>query len=250
MSTSRDLKVPYAFNDDGQVVVPFAAIQGRHYMCLECGQRLDLRRSRRERPHFAHRPEATKECTGESATHLAAKHLLKAQLEGELAMYGSIAWYVTCAGLGDQPCRDRAMLKQSVPIRDWDAVALEVPHGPYRFDVAVTHQRHVIYGFEVFFKHQVPQAKADALRVPWLELLAEDILEYRPRIPWMPIGAPHQAKRCRSCEELNVQLQKRAQNDQQRSNIQSAFVSEIKRVERAWRMVLEHAKLRGGGSKH
>ena len=242
VNTVRDLKVPYALDADGRVVAPLAAVKGAFYTCLECSQRLDLRRSRRERPHFAHRPDALRTCSGESATHLAAKHLLCAQLEEELAQHAQIVWHLPCTGAGAHPCRDHATLKQTATLAAWDAVALEVAHGPYRFDVAITHQGQVIYGFEVFFRHQVPQAKAANLAVPWLELVAEDILRYRPRIPWQPDGRSQQVVQCPSCQELHRQLQKRVVSEQQRSYVQAEFVAETERVKRAWLTILGYAK--------
>ena len=121
-----------------------------------------------------------------------------------------------------------------------EVVVLEVPHGPYRFDVAVTHGGRVVYGFEVFFKHQVPAAKA-ALGVLWLELLAEDILAYRLRIPWTPDGRARQDVRCPSCEALSRELQKRAAADQKRSQMQTALASESRQVKDAWLAVLGQA---------
>lgn len=241
VSLPRDLKVPYAFDAAGRVVAPLTAAKGALYTCLECDQRLDLKRSRRERPYFAHRPDALGSCSGESAIHLAAKHLLKAQLEGELREHGQVVWQLPCAGAGPHACRDHATLKQTVAVAAWDAVALEVPHGPYRFDVAVTHGGRAVYGFEVFFKHQVPAAKAAALRVPWLELLAEDILAYRPRIPWTPDGHVRQDVRCPSCEALSRELQKQAAADQKRSQVQTAFAAESLQVKDAWLAVLGQA---------
>ena len=66
------------------------------------------------------------------------------------------------------------------------------------------------------FKHQIPAAKA-ALRVPWLEPLAEDILAYRLRVPWVLEGNARRAVRCLSCEALSRELQKRAAADEKRS---------------------------------
>lgn len=41
------------------------------FHCLECGEALNYRQSRRARTHFAHRPDS--KCTGETALHLYAK---------------------------------------------------------------------------------------------------------------------------------------------------------------------------------
>lgn len=238
----RDLKVPYAFDAAGQVVAPLTATKKAAFTCLECAQRLDLKRSRRERPHFAHRPDALKVCYGESTLHLAAKHVLKAQLEQELTEHNRFVWHLPCVGVGERGCRDHAVLPQYADLSGWDGVNLEVVHQSYRFDVAVLRRGRVAYGFEVFFRHEVPEAKAQALSVPWLELYAEDILGYRPRIP----HKHRQAElRCMNCTYLTEQLRKRATAEQQRSQVDGAFTAEKTMVERAWRAVLERAKTPG-----
>lgn len=241
----RELKVPYAFDSAGRVIAPLAAAKGAHYTCLECDQRLDLKRSRRERPYFAHRPDAFGACSGESATHLAAKHLLKAQLEEELNEHGRIVWQLPCTGVGDHGCRDHATLTQQAVPKGWDDVALEVSHQGYRFDVAVMHHGRAVYGFEVFFRHEVPEAKAGSLNVPWLEFCAEDILAYKPRVPHKPerVGV-----RCVICEDLVKQLQKRAAFAQQRSRVNAAFSAESRQVSEAWQTVLRQARARSSVS--
>lgn len=233
----RELLVPYALDTEGRVVAPLTAPQGVVYICLECGQRLTLRRRRGQRPHFthlAHNPT----CTGESAPHLAAKHLLREQLLAELEARGEVVWYLKRPGVVGR-CRDHATLPRQFSVPAWDAVELEVPFESFRFDVAVIHRGRIVFGFEVCFRHEVPEAKAAGLRVPWLELAAEDILAFRPRVPYR---RPSAGERCGGCESLAVRLAERSAGDEARSKVNEEFLAEAKRVKGAWEAVLQRAK--------
>ena len=234
----RDLKVPYALNEAGQVVAALTAPKASLYTCLECLQPLTLRRRRDQRPHFMHHAATLQNCTGESATHLAAKHLLKEQLEQELAEHGAVVYQLPCPGV-DGRCRDYALHTHRLELVAWDAVELEVAHQGFRFDVAVTSGGEAVIGLEVFFRHEVPDEKAAALSVPWLELLAEDILAFKPRVPWR---SPVAARRCEACEALAVRLAKRDAEDKQRDKVKAEFRAEAERVGGAWRAVLGRAQ--------
>ncbi|CAN5806795.1 hypothetical protein BH24DEI2_BH24DEI2_28280 [soil metagenome] len=108
-------------------------------------------------------------------------------------------------------------------------------HQGFRFDVAVTYRGKAVVGFEVLFRHEVPNHKAAALDVPWLELVAEDILAYRPRVPWR---SPVAARRCEACEALALRLEKREVDDKKRDAVSAEYKAEAERVSRAWRSVL------------
>lgn len=234
----RDLKVPYALNEEGEVVAALTAPKAGSYTCLECGQALALRRRRGQRPHFTHHAATLQNCSGESAIHLAAKHLLKEQLEQELVQHGAVTFQLPCPGI-EGHCRDRALHSHRLPVTTWDAVPLEVAHQGFRFDVAVTQGGRAVIGFEVYFRHEVPEHKAEALDVPWLELLAEDILAYRPRVPWR---SPVAARRCEACQALAVRLEKREVDDKKRDAVSAEYKAEAEWVSRAWRSVLGRAQ--------
>ena len=234
----RDLKVPYALDSKGEVIAALTAPHGEPYRCLECGQRLALRRRQGQRPHFTHLPDALVVCSGESATHLAAKHLLKAQLEQELAEAGEVLYHLPCPGV-EGKCQDHTVHTHSLPVTSWDTVELEVGYLTYRLDVAVMSGSTPVIGFEVFFRHEVPEIKAEALELPWLELLAEDILAYRPRVPHRSLVKPY---RCDSCKRKAERLRLRKKDDHMRDEIQAEFVAEQTRVKSAWNVVLSKAR--------
>ena len=139
----------------------------------------------------------------------------------------------------NERCRDHATHVLRMEVAAWDAVELEVAHGDFRFDVAVTHDDQAVLGFEVFFRHEVPQHKAEALDVPWLELLAEDLLAYRPRVPHR---SPAEARRCAACEGLAARLAERSSDDEKRDEVSTEFAAEASRVASALEAVLRRAR--------
>jgi len=70
------LKVPFARCADGiaRHVTAIAGLTIGPFHCLDCEERLSLRRPQNKRAHFAHRPDSL--CTGETALHRYAKELL------------------------------------------------------------------------------------------------------------------------------------------------------------------------------
>jgi hypothetical protein len=172
--------------------------------------------------------------------HLAAKRLLQEQVRQELEEHGGVVWHLRCAGLNGR-CRDHATIPRRHVIQDWDTVELDVAHGSFRFDVAVTEQGRAVFGFELFFYPEVPDAKAEATDVPWLELLAEDVLAFRPRVPSQ---SPLVEERCEVCKDLVARLAERQAADRARAKVDETYRIEAKRVAGAWRAVLERAKAR------
>jgi hypothetical protein len=87
--------------------------------------------------------------------------------------------------------------------------------------------------------HQVPEEKAEALDVPWLELLAEEILEYQPRLPHRNRHAPTP---CPACHVLVERLAKRSEDNRARNRVETEYEAEAQRIGRTWNSILAAAK--------
>lgn len=232
--------VPFALDTAGQVVTALTAPRNARYTCLECSAPLGVRRGEERRWHFFHLPDFERECGGESVTHRAAKRLLTQALRRELEDSGQVAWQQRCRGI-EGPCQDSALLPRSFHAVGWTDVVEEVAHGAFRFDVAVVAEQRVLFGLEVFFRHAVPETKAAALDVPWLELLAEDLLAHRPRVP---VRGDEGETHCPSCQERARLLERRAEDNAVRGAVTHAFETEAQRVVNTWTAVLREARER------
>ena len=227
-----------ALDSDGKLVSALTAPKKAKYVCLECGGSLHVKRGQERAAHFAHDSEDPVGCTGESVTHLAAKRLLRQQLVAELEQDGSVTWMQRCIG-AEGACRMRSVLPQSREVPEGWEVLEEVTHGRYRFDVAVVVQGQAVFGFEVYHRHLVPDEKAADLDVPWLELTAEDILEYKPRVPFR---GSHSEQLCPDCQALHAAIRERQKRDARRGEQTKKYVTEVMQVQNIWKDVIAAAK--------
>ena len=227
-----------ALDAAGQVVSALTAPKKAKYTCLECGGRLHVKRGKERAAHFAHDHDDPSGCAGESVTHLAAKRLLREQLQKELSADGHVRWMQHCPG-AQGPCRMRSVLLQTREVQAGWEVREEVTHGRYRFDVAVVASSQAVFGFEVYHRHLVPDEKAADLTVPWLELVAEDILEYKPRVPFR---GSHSEQLCPDCQQLMDTISKREARDLKRGQQTKKYAAEVSQVQLTWASILEAAK--------
>lgn len=229
--------ITLALDAKGQVVNALTAPRQAPYVCLGCGAPMHVRRGDERAAHFAHDHEGGG-CGGESVTHRAAKHLLRQQLEAEITEHAVIRWGQRCAGVTGS-CRLQVVLPVDFAVRSPVVVREEVTYGRYRFDVAVTDSTGVVFGFEVYHRHLVPEQKAADLNVPWLELVAEDILEFKPRVPYR--GGKSE-RRCPECEAAVQAARDREQRDQARAAQTSRYVVEVAQVHSAWKGIIQAAR--------
>lgn len=235
-----DLKVPYAIDIvSGLVVKACNASKHTTYSCLECGKPLSLRDGEVNRKHFAHPATDHPGCQGESLTHKAAKEVLARQVRLELEDNGKIFFQQNCAGFEDRSCERQSLITGVQHIELWTEVALEVAYKSFRLDVAVVNGSDVVYGFEVFHRHKVPEPKANQLEIPWMELVAEDILAFKPR---MPYGYTESSSLCPDCTELKQYLVARKPEDEVRQKTSEDYLQHARKLQATWRSIIEDAK--------
>ena len=238
---TTDLKVPYAIDCDFEIIVKAAnASKSSRYKCLECGQNLTLRDGEKRTKHFAHPPTSHAGCSGESLIHKAAKELLARQIRRELEEHDSFSFQRQCPGVEGFGCKKKQLIHGSRGIKGWTQVLLEVVHGDFRLDVAVLAEDSVVYGFEVFYRHQVPEKKAEKLDIRWMELVAEDILSFKPRIPY---GYEKSKELCPDCVDLSESLIARENEDRKRDEKTEAYQRQARRCKEVWRSIVEDAKM-------
>lgn len=165
------LAVPVAFSKDGSLIRPSEAREGQQYRCAGCGADVVLRIGKLRRPHFAHRGGDS--CSSESALHRAAKHVLLRVIE---------EWK---AGTGPRPCVSRPCprytceggIVQDVPDDVTHAAAeVRLVDGSIA-DIVLYRGRHPAVAIEILATHRVGHEKASRLRVPWMELRAQEVLD-------------------------------------------------------------------------
>ena len=233
------LKVPYAIDcTTGDIVKATNAGKTTRYQCLDCQCSLVLRAGGQRQKHFSHPPTSNSGCSGESLNHKAAKLLLAQQLRRDLNANRKVNFQQYCPGANGE-CKLTSLISDSRPIESWTAVELKIAYLDFRLDVAIMNGSDVVFGFEVYHRHEVPDHKSRALQIPWMELIADDILAFKPRIP-------HRYEKskslCEDCVDLRANLDARKPEDDQRDSATSSYREEAKRLKTTWQLILSKAR--------
>jgi ssDNA-binding Zn-finger/Zn-ribbon topoisomerase 1 len=196
-----ELLVPYGQNPQGILVSAADAVRQTDYFCPQCGTPLVLRAGESVIRHFAHK--ANTSCTGETIAHQTAKRLL-VQIISE---YSSPSCQKTISlSCPCSCCRKTTYLK--LPSSSFTTAREEHRIGEFICDVVAFRDMEPVLGIEVLATHAVDEIKADALQIPWVELLAEKVLE-NP-YDWRPVAARLKEVTCIDCKNHIAKLKKLA----------------------------------------
>jgi predicted RNA-binding Zn-ribbon protein involved in translation (DUF1610 family) len=196
--------VPFALNLHGVLVAPEDARPKARYACPECGGAVDLHAGAQKRRHFHHR--TTSGCTSESVAHKTAKRLIVEAVTAWKTGGEPPRFARTCAAGG---C-DRST-RQAAPAKIVEAVEERTVAG-HVVDVALLGPGGVpIAAIEVFQTHEVGEAKARRLPVPWIQVEAAQVCEAAGRLlvptkdrflPWLcEEHAPERKERAKAGRE-------------------------------------------------
>lgn len=184
--------VPIGYDSSGALVRPEDARRGEAYRCPGCGAPVVLRRGERRRPHFAHR--GGEGCSAESVLHRTAKELvieLISNWKGADGPRPSVS----------RPCPSPGCdggIVQDLP-DDVTHALPEVRLGDGSIaDVVLYRGESPAVAVEIVVTHRVSDAKARRLRLPWMELLADDLLD-RPYW-WVVVQDGLNPFECPSCQ--------------------------------------------------
>lgn len=185
VAISPDLLVPAGLTAAGELVKPTEAVKGLVYLCPVCRSELIIRRGPINRPHFAHRAEFT--CSSESILHQTAKLMIAQAIKGdELPVIRRI-----CA-----ECHQ--IYKQPLPRDRVDQVKLEYPFRGFVLDLALLNRGEVVAAIEINVTHGIGGRKAQDLRIPFLELSGQDVVD-QP-LTWYPLIDRFLPGHCPKCQ--------------------------------------------------
>jgi hypothetical protein len=164
------------------------------------GKKLPLDRH----PYFSH--GSASECFGETARHFAAKHLIARSITDWLA------------DRGPQPeilrrcwrCQERG--PQKIHKHPEMSVSVDKHHveGGFKPDVTVFSGDRAILAVEVFATHLVPKEKRDQLRLPWVELDADEVIaNHTTWVPREPDGDHllDMTRPCKGCRDEKAEAE-------------------------------------------
>jgi predicted RNA-binding Zn-ribbon protein involved in translation (DUF1610 family) len=205
--------VPFALSAAGALVSPEDATPRARYACPQCGGVVDLHAGEKKSRHFHHRAGGS--CTPESASHRIAKML--------------VAEAVAAWRRGEQPaprfvrrCASPAcnrLSHQPMPAKVREAALEHRLRSGKIVDVALLGPGGLpIAAVEVLCSHEVDEAKAKELALPWIEVDAAQVCATGARLlvpvkdrflPWLcDEHAP--ARRARAREQREEPLRRSA----------------------------------------
>jgi hypothetical protein len=205
--------VPFALAPKGALVPPTEATRRKHYRCPQCLGAVDLHAGARKRRHFHHRGGSV--CAAETVTHKIAKALIvQAIVAWRRERHPPPRFVRRCAAPG---CERES--SQPTPAKVEGAVEeLRLRSGRIA-DVALLGPVAVpIAAVEVRRSHEVDDAKAKEMGLPWVEVDAQQVCESAGHIlvplqdrflPWL--CAEHApTRRARAREERDEPLRRNA----------------------------------------
>ncbi len=160
------------------------------FTCVECNQRLILKKGEIKAAHFAH--EADSVCKGESVYHKAAKRIISTHLKSFMFM---------------EVCKGCQVIMHNVAKMEYEfhkhTAAEEYAFGKYRLDVGVLNEQGVVVAaIEVFHTHAVDADKYNtilAYNVPVIEVGAKEVINAYESQSFLLTFHVH--KYCKVCTE-------------------------------------------------
>lgn len=188
---TRYFKVPVAWDDTENIVLPETAFKGTDYFCPECKGVVHLRSGDVTRPHFYHLENS--DCGGEGALHMAAKMLLVEIINKKEK---KVTFEYACS-------RCRARFIQPLSNKGLIAVP-EYASANRRLDIALIDESGtVIAGIEIRSAHAVDREKANDLEaLPWVEVAAQNVIANAGvQLPVLAQGKSWKMRNINGCPE-------------------------------------------------
>ncbi len=185
-----DLTVPMARNHAGQMVSPECAEKGNTYTCPSCEITLVLRKGERNRVHFSHPHNST--CSNETILHKIAKYLIVEVITDFSSTGISPIIIRKCPH-----CLNETNEQLSEHITS-AAIEKTLSTG-FKVDVAIYVEKIITAAIEIKHTHAVGDEKQQTIGLPFLELLAQDVLENS--VVWKPNLDEFPSFECQDCLE-------------------------------------------------
>lgn len=187
-----ELLIPCAETVDGRVVRAADAVSGKKYVCPSCASQLVLRAGEKRQKHFAHPSGGS--CSYESVIHQAAKKLVSAVVSENASGAGvAITIEKSCVG-----CTKK--YEALIPDRLFTRSSVEVQVGKYRCDAVAYRGDQIALAFEILVSSPVSEVKASELKVRWIELGAEAVIQNPYQ--WRPVRAHLKEEFCPECQNI------------------------------------------------
>lgn len=194
---SRPLFVPYGINPKGQVINAADALRDTVYECPLCRSVLVYHAGQTVVRHFAHKAGTT--CSLETVLHKTAKLLIAQAIADHVNPSLDRTISITC-----QCVSCSIPFPLDIPKTAFTTARQEEPIGAFVCDVVAMREDSPALGIEIRVTHKVDEAKARALPIFWVELIATDVLKSPTK--WVPSSSRLKPMRCTKCRDYKSRL--------------------------------------------
>lgn len=199
---SKLLRVPFALDENNQLLNPANAEKGKIYFCPVCNEPVIYRHGEKEKrvAHFAHKVSGS--CNQETITHKTAKLLIQKAVDD---------WK---SGKGETPIIERACqgcgktMPQQLPEKVDKALLEYRLENGFIVDVALMVKDKPQAAIEIWVTHAVDRIKASNLSVPFIELDGYGVIE-NPMV-WQPMVDNFKPLLCNECKSIYLKFQAKA----------------------------------------
>lgn len=193
----RPLFVPYGINPDGRVINAADAQRDTVYQCPLCRSALVYHAGQTVVRHFAHK--AGTACSLETVLHKTAKLLILQAVADHVNPSLDETISITCQCVS---CSTAFPL--DIPKTAFTTARQEERVGSFVCDVVAMREDSPALGIEIRVTHEVDEAKAKALPIFWVELIATDVL--KSPMKWSPSSSRLKPMRCTKCKDYKSRL--------------------------------------------
>ena len=204
-----ELRIPLAFDEQGQLCSPTNAKKGENYFCPCCRKPVILKKGATRVAHFAHKANDT--CNQETIIHKTAKLLIQKTIN---------EWK---SGKSDPPILQRSCqicgtsITQSLPEKVESAILeYRLADGSIA-DIALLVEGKARAAIEIKVTHSVDEPKSKRLPVPFIELDGYEVIE-NP-VVWKPISDKFKPIICKNCKWTYLKFRKKAEKIAKISNL-------------------------------
>jgi hypothetical protein len=172
VTASAGFRIPLAEGEGGRLVAPEEARRGGGYRCPACRSIVDLHAGDVKRRHYHHRKSS---CSAESVVHLSAKRLVVEAVESWRNGGPPVTFLRRCAEGGCE-----AATAQEIPRKVLRAAEEWQLRSGHVVDVVLLGPADLpIAAVEIVVSHEVDDAKAFELGLPWIEVDGASVCESR-----------------------------------------------------------------------
>lgn len=190
-----NLKIPWAYAENKNIVHASEGIKKEHYYCISCKEKVILRKGEIKQPHFSHISDST--CEPESACHKICKTLILNSIKQNAENDKSLKLTTNCFGCSETFTRE-------INGGYFKSGEQEVGIKKYKCDVVAETIKSSKLAIEVYHTHETDIVKKIKIGIPFIEITTENILD--DPFHWISYDFRMNCNFCKKCIDHYMEI--------------------------------------------